>query len=50
MTVEDREHTPPSPDTECDRCGIPTSRPPDDTGRQLCQRHAYPLGPEEDDQ
>ncbi|WP_433782431.1 AAA family ATPase [Actinomycetospora sp. CA-101289] len=34
----------------CDRCGAETTRPPDDSGRRLCQRHAYPLDDEEDDQ
>lgn len=48
MTVEDRER-PPAPDTQCDRCGVPTRRPPDHTGRRLCLRHAYPAGIEEED-
>lgn len=28
----------------CDRCGAGTNRPRDDSGRRLCQLHAYPAG------
>ena len=33
----------------CDRCGAGTNRPPDDSGRRLCQPHAYPAGVEDDE-